>query len=174
MLGEEGRRLGPAFWHTAPTVTGEAGFMRKLFTGLGEKGTQARTTRTDIHLCKALCAWVLREGFLEEAALVPGLRFRPDLDKGIEVSGSAGWAWSPLKVLAENSGLEYRADSKKAVGVRLLGEITEHPSCGTDVVVLSPEGRRNPSRFLPLKESEPDALEGGRQAQGGSGGRKTL
>ena len=77
-------------------------------------------------------------------------------------------------MLAENGGLEYRAESERAVGVRLPGEIPEHPGCGTDVVALSPEGRGNPSRFLPLKESEPDALEGGRQAQGVSGGRKTL
>ena len=73
-----------------PTMAGEAGFIKKPFTGLGEKGTQASATRTDIHLCKALCAWVLREDFLEEVALVLGLRFRSDLDKGIEVSGSAG------------------------------------------------------------------------------------
>ena len=71
-------------------MAGEAGFIRKPFTGLGEKGTQTRATRTDTHLCKALCAWVLREDFLEEVALVLGLRFRSDLDKGIEVSGSAG------------------------------------------------------------------------------------
>lgn len=74
-------------------------------------------------------------------------------------------------MLAENSGLEYRADSKKAVGVRLPGAITEHTSGGTDMVGLSPEGRGDPSQFLPLKESEPDALEGGRQTQGGGGRR---
>ena len=45
----------------------------------------------------------------------------------------------------------------------------EHPSGGTDMVGLSPEGRGDPSKFLPLKESEPDALEGGRQARGGGG-----
>lgn len=84
----EGQAQPSGTW--GPTMAGEAGLMRKPFTGLGEKGTQPRATRTDIHLWEALCAWALREGFLEEAALVPGLRFRSDLDKGIDVSGSAG------------------------------------------------------------------------------------
>lgn len=39
-----------------------------------EKGTQGKGHKNRHSIC-SLRAWVLREGFLEEAALVPGLRF---------------------------------------------------------------------------------------------------
>ena len=89
MLGEEGRWPGPTFWHMGSHHGWRGRIHKEAVYGAGGQGDTGKG-HENIHVCKALCAWVLREGFLEEAALVPGLRFRSDLDKGIEVSGSVG------------------------------------------------------------------------------------
>lgn len=65
----------------------EAGrVVRKALMGVagGDKGPHEQHRR----LSQTLCAGVLREGFLEEVALVPGLRHRSELDKG--KGGAAG------------------------------------------------------------------------------------
>lgn len=68
----------------------EAGpVVRKALMGVGREGGEDKGPHEQHrHLSQALCAGVLREGFLEEVALVPGLRHRSELDKG--KGGAAG------------------------------------------------------------------------------------
>ena len=65
-----GGDLGPALWHVRFDHGWRGRTCEEAVYGAGGEGDTGKGhMNTDIHLCQALCVWVLRKGCLEEAHL---------------------------------------------------------------------------------------------------------